>query len=266
MRILSDLHLGHPGCRIARVAQLRPLFDGAQTVLFNGDTFELRKASLRRLAEDMRHELEALCAEAGARTCYLTGNHDPEITDLHHLDLVGGKVFLTHGDLLYDDVSPWSKFIDSIHEQREIVRGSYPAGYLDDLDLRLAAAKQIAANIKVRQVKGPPGAAGKLKSVLAETWPPTRPLKILRVWARSHHDAHRVRDQFRPEAEMIVLGHTHRAKVHARDGKHVINTGAFLPLSKSYLVDIDGRDVRVREVTTRNGQFAPGREIAALRV
>ena len=35
VRIVSDLHLAHPGCRVHDVAQLRPLLEGAGTMIFN---------------------------------------------------------------------------------------------------------------------------------------------------------------------------------------------------------------------------------------
>ena len=67
-------------------------------------------------------------------------------------------------------------------------------------------------------------------------------MKILHTWAKSHLLAHEVRDQFRPDAKAIVIGHTHRALVHEQAGKHVINTGAFLTMAKALVVDItDGR-------------------------
>lgn len=40
VRIFSDLHPGHQASRIFDMEKLRPLFRGAGTVLFNGDTWE----------------------------------------------------------------------------------------------------------------------------------------------------------------------------------------------------------------------------------
>ena len=122
------------------------------------------------------------------------------------------------------------------------MRETYPEGYLDDLDLRLKAAKQISANARVRKAKGKPGISGRIHATLAEAWPPRRPLKILKTWATSHLVAHDLRDQFRPDADFIICGHTHRAVYHRRAGKHSINTGAFLPLAGSLVVEIgDGK-------------------------
>jgi hypothetical protein len=40
VRVISDLNPGHQASRIFDVEKLRPLFRGAGTVLFNGDTWE----------------------------------------------------------------------------------------------------------------------------------------------------------------------------------------------------------------------------------
>jgi UDP-2,3-diacylglucosamine pyrophosphatase LpxH len=258
IRIFSDLHLGHPGSRVSDVAQLRPLLEGARTVLFNGDTFELRKTSLVDAALAHRAALESLCSELGARPVFMTGNHDPQITEHHHFDLCGGAVFLTHGDVLYEDVSPWSKLIAEMHKILDQIREEYPADYRDDLELSLKAVKRISAETVVRKVCKP-GRLAKIKTLLMESWPPKRPILILKSWARSHHLAHALRDKFRPQAKFIVFGHTHRAVVHQAGGKVAINTGAFQPMSKSLVVRIDDGRLRVDEVVERGGEFRFGR-------
>ena len=44
VRVLSDLHFGHSACVIDQAEQLRPLLEGAHTIVFNGDTLEGRGA------------------------------------------------------------------------------------------------------------------------------------------------------------------------------------------------------------------------------
>ena len=259
IHILSDLHLAHPGSRITEVAQLRPLLEGARTVLFNGDTFELRKKALVPRALECRAELEAMCAELGAEPVFMTGNHDPQITDHHYFDLCGGEVFLTHGDILYEDVSPWSKLIVDMHRVLDEIRAEYPPDYLDDLDLRLKAAKRIAAETKIRAAPKA-GALAKFKTIAMEMWPPKRPLAILKAWCEAHRLAHGIRDQFRPEARFIITGHTHRAGINETGGKISINTGAFLPMAKSLTIRIDGGSLIARDIVERDGAFCPGRE------
>ena len=73
-------------------------------------------------------------------------------------------------------------------------------------------------------------------------------------------------ERYRPEAQVLVVGHTHRTFVSHRNGKTLINTGAFLPLSKAYAVDIEGETVCVRRVIQRDGDFVLGKEVATVRL
>jgi UDP-2,3-diacylglucosamine pyrophosphatase LpxH len=261
VRILSDLHLAHPGSTVSNVRELRPLLEGAGTLLFNGDTFELRKAALRHKAEECRFQLEELCAQLGVNPVFMTGNHDPEISGNHSFDLCGGKVFLTHGDILYEDVSPWSKLIAEMREVLERIRSEYPPDYLNDLELSLEVAKRVSAETRVRRAVRA-GSFRRLRTILAEAWPPQRPAIIIKTWLCSHYLGHEVRNRFRPDADFIVYGHTHRALLHENQGKHVINTGAFMPLSKAMMVEIQGGEMSVNEVCRRSGNFCKGRRRA----
>ena len=265
VRILSDLHLAHPGSTVSRVRELCPLLEGAGTLLFNGDTFELRKQALRNKTEECRSRLEELCGELGVNPVFMTGNHDPEISGNHFFDLCGGKVFLTHGDLLYEDVSPWSKLIAEMREVLERIRSEYPPDYLNDLELSLEVAKRVSAETRVRRAVRA-GSFRKLRTILAEAWPPQRPAIIIKTWLCSHYRGHEVRNRFRPDADFIVYGHTHRALLHEYQGKHVINTGAFMPLSRAMMVEIQGGEMSVNEVCRRAGNFCIGRRRAAWKV
>jgi len=265
VRIISDLHLAHPGSTVSAIQELRPLLEGAGTVLFNGDTFELRKKALLQKARDYRMQLEQLCDELGVEPVFLTGNHDPEVSGTHYLDLCRGKVFLTHGDILYEDVSPWSKLIGEMRELLERIRCEYPLDYLDDLDLSLEVAKRIALETRARPAISD-GRMRKLRTLLAEAWPPHRPVMILKTWLRSHYLGHSVRNRFRPGADFIIYGHTHRALIHKQEDKYVINTGAFMPLSRAMLVEISAGTVSVNDVCRRSGQFCVGRRRACWQV
>ncbi len=60
VRILSDLHLGHPGSLIGDVEDLRPLLEGMDTVVFNGDTCELAYAEWAERGEQWLEALRSL--------------------------------------------------------------------------------------------------------------------------------------------------------------------------------------------------------------
>ena len=50
IRIISDLHLAHPGSSVVDVAQLSPVLEGVKTLIFNGDTIEERMKQYHDLA------------------------------------------------------------------------------------------------------------------------------------------------------------------------------------------------------------------------
>ena len=90
------------------VDALSPLFEGARTVVFNGDTREIGHEPWRDRSEMLLGELRALCAGLGAEAVFLTGNHDHRISELGWLELRRGAVLVTHGDMLLPEVVPWS--------------------------------------------------------------------------------------------------------------------------------------------------------------
>ena len=77
IRVLSDLHLAHPGSRIADPRQLEPLLEGVKTVVFNGDTLEERMKKFRELGERHLETLTKMCAERDLEVHLVRGNHDP---------------------------------------------------------------------------------------------------------------------------------------------------------------------------------------------
>jgi len=259
VRILSDLHLAHPGSRILAARQLAPLLEGVKTVIFNGDTSEERMRKYRELAATQLETLKAMCAEAGVAMVMVRGNHDPYSPPEGALDLCEGQVFVTHGDILYRDVSPWGRDVRDAHAARVKIEQEYPADYRDDLDLTLEVSRRVTHEMKEHQPDAKPGIVGKLITLLSQAWPPTRPLTILKSWYRAPGQAEAVLKGYRPEAKVFVVGHTHRAFFVRRQGRVLINTGAFLPLSKALAVDIEGERLTVRRIEQRAGEFVLGK-------
>ena len=152
-----------------------------------------------------------------------------------------------------------------MREVLDRIRREYPPDYLNDLELSLNAAKRIAAETRVRKAIRV-GSFRTLRTLLAEAWPPRRPAMILKTWLCSHYRGHEVRNRFRPKADFIIYGHTHRALLHEHAGKHVINTGAFMPLSRAMVVEIKGGEMIVNEISRRAGTFQKGRQRAAWKI
>ncbi|MFM9030676.1 MAG: metallophosphoesterase, partial [Opitutaceae bacterium] len=108
-RILSDLHYGEHVSRVSRLDRLRPLLTGADRLVFNGDTLDTRPSRNESHSAVCRAEVESFVREQAPAATFITGNHDADISDRHHLELAQGRVFVTHGDILFDNLVPWSR-------------------------------------------------------------------------------------------------------------------------------------------------------------
>lgn len=264
IRVFSDLHLAHPGSRIASVKSLAPLFEGAATVIFNGDTCEQRH---RDWADDGRRKLDqlrALLDRVGVvKTILLRGNHDPEISEIDHLDLEDGRLFLTHGDAIFRHLSPWSPKIWPVIPQMEEVRAEFGEDRLaSDLRASLACAHRCRTlSAGSGDEFDTSGRFSTLRSLARIAWPPRRPLRILKTWASIPGDAHDFFARFRPEAKAMMFGHTHLPGVWKNRERVVINTGGFLSIMAARGVEIVNGTVEVFAIEEKPGEVRRGRTI-----
>lgn len=255
IRILSDIHLGHDACALKDVREIRPLLEGAGTIIFNGDTAEIRAKRLQARAFDENAKLAALLEELGIeRTLYITGNHDPRVSEDHHVDLCQGKLLVTHGDFLFRYVSPWSKklrhcrpSIDALLEQCDAER------LATDFDYRLEVTRQCCDILEVLDMRFSKSLWGMTRYVGQEIWPPTRLLTILDVWLRSPRLMASALERYRPQARAVVFGHIHRSGIWRKRGRLLVNTGAFLTMTKSTVAEVKGGELQVHKVN-RNGR------------
>lgn len=264
VRILSDLHLGHPASLVGDVEELRPLLEGVDTVVFNGDTCELDYGEWTEAGEEWVADLGKLCGDVGVRPVFLTGNHDSNISEQGWLDLLGGAVFVTHGDMVHRVVAPWSR--EYLARKREVAaawaeRTENPA----DLRSRWEGVRAVE-DILRKRMPAKLRLRGKWQ-LLSALWPPGRPPAILWAWATRFSFAHGFLQRYRPEARVMIFGHFHRPGVAWRDACLYINTGAFVTGSSGYVVDLEGDRMEVR-VVRRNGGggFAPGDPVGIFRI
>lgn len=263
IRILSDIHLGHGASRVSSPEQIRPLFRGVRTVIFNGDSVEQRFLTDRPQAARHLEALRSACLEEGAEPVFLTGNHDPLASDCAHLDLAGGAILVTHGDILFHDISPWShesEVLGSAHSRELAALGE---DALTDFEQRLSANRRASLALELHRSTLPSGPLARALTILREAWPPWRPLQILRCWAVTPRHANRVAETFRADARFVIIGHTHYAGVWRRGARTIINTGSFLPLSGLSIVDLSEKKLVLRSVERRAGIYAPGAEIVS---
>jgi len=262
IRIISDLHIGHPATTVRRIEQLTPLLEGQRTVIFNGDTVEMRYRSQRESAERNLGELRQLCARLDVLPVFITGNHDPMVSTIHHLDLLNRSVLVTHGDILFYSISPWSpeaKYMAAAHDE---ALASLGEDALTDFENRLHASKKAALALELHEPPVRQGPLAKLLTVAYQCWPPWRPLHIIRCWMLTPRRAAKLVKKFRPQARFILLGHTHYPGVWKRRGVVILNNGGFFPLSKQRLVDIENGSLFFREIVREGEQFKTGKTLA----
>ena len=195
---------------------------------------------------------------------FLTGNHDPDVSEQGWLDLLGGAVFVTHGDMVHRGVAPWSR--EYMARKQEVAAvWAARADHPDELAARWAATRQVEEVLHVRMPR-------RLKlrgkwQLLSALWPPERPLAILWAWATMFRAGLEFLRQYRPAARVMIFGHFHRPGVVWRDGCLLVNTGAFMNGSAVRAVDLDGRYLTVRRVI-RDAErtFVPGEAMEVVRL
>ena len=105
--IISDTHLGKPGQVNAEA--LRPVWQGVDELVINGDTAEVQVPWLRGAAVRELDRLEQLTGQDGVKLTLISGNHDAYLTDRRCLQLADGRILVMHGDALHPAVAPWTR-------------------------------------------------------------------------------------------------------------------------------------------------------------
>ncbi len=258
-RIFSDLHFGDRASRVHRLEQLRPLCDGVGRLVLNGDTLDTRPGPApQHTAECRAAVLEFFPREAGAVT-YVTGNHDADLSETHSVDLAGGLIFATHGDIIFDNIVPWSRDATVIGEQIAARLQGLSPSEPDDLERRFRIWRQVAGSIPQRHQAERQGSKHALRYLADTLWPPTRFLRILRAWQVEPGRIAALARRHRPQAKFVVAGHLHRPGVWRQpSGTVVINTGSFCPPLGGYAIDLWPGRLVVRQIDRRGGEFHPG--------
>ncbi len=262
-RIFSDVHYGDRATAVRSLTQLAPLLEGVDTVVLNGDTIDTRPGPYpdRNLAH--RAEFDAFRRTATPQIVVLTGNHDPDLSTLHTLKLAGGRIFVTHGDILFDDIVPWGRDAPQIRERIAQARAMLTPTEQQSLEAQLALYRKVCGGLKQRHQAERDPWKYLVSFTLDVFWPLDRPLRILRAWRQAPERAAALARTHRPAAEYVILGHLHRPGVwRAKDGRVIINTGSFCRPLGACLVDITASRIVVRRIEARDGAFHPGRPLA----
>ena len=83
IRIVSDVHFGERSSTVRELGQLRPLVEGADLFVLNGDTLDTRPGGNAARTDRLRREVLGFFASCGMPVTFLTGNHDPDLDGRH---------------------------------------------------------------------------------------------------------------------------------------------------------------------------------------
>ncbi len=263
LRIISDLHYGDHASRASRLEVLRPLFDGVDHLVLNGDTLDTRPGPNPAHTADCRAAVLDFFPRRVRTVTFLSGNHDPDFTPLHQLDLAEKKIWVTHGDVFFDDIVPWGNDAPRLRARLAAELATLAPALRDDPEARLAAVRRAALSVPQRH-QAERNAWKYLVQFLGDTvWPPTRITRVLRAWRDGPRLAAEFAGRHRPNARFVIVGHTHRPGITRVPGRPtVINTGSFCPPLGGWAVDVASSHLLVRAVAMRRGEFRAGPAIA----
>lgn len=265
IRIFSDLHYGDKSSRVDRLAGLTPLTEGATAWVINGDLMDTRVGPRPDLTRECREETAAYLSRLGLPVTTLTGNHDPDISEVHTLNLAQGRVFLTHGDVLYDTIVPWGQDAPLVRRRMAEERAKRGTPWAPTLGEELALVRQIAAEIPQRHQSERNGYRYARRLAADTIWPPWRVPSIFAAWFTYSQRARAFARRHRLPAQYVLNGHTHRAGIwRKRGGPIVVNTGAFCRPFQAWAIDLADERLLIREVEPRSGEFRLGRRVAEL--
>ncbi len=259
IRIFSDLHFGDPNSTIRNLHGLKPLFGDADEIILNGDTLDAVSPQTSTQLPAVR----AFFASPNVpRVTFISGNHDPEISDHAELSLADERVWITHGDVLFENIAPWSHYATELERRLvELARDISP-DELIRIETRLRLNRLATGNLFEPPEFFKTHTLANAGRIVRTLFPPRRLLTMLKAWRDAPHLAANLARTQRPRARLVVLGHTHHPGVWRPDGPSgvvVVNTGSFSRPFGGAFVELVGDKVRVVRIKRSGGAFAPGR-------
>jgi predicted phosphodiesterase len=257
-RVISDVHYQDPASWIQELHQLEPLLNGVDVLIVNGDLLDTQILSD---AAPTVAKIKSFLAARVPQVVYLTGNHDPDISNVHELSLAQDSIWITHGDVFFDDIAPWGRPVVELRRRIRALAGNLSREQFRQLETRFKIFRQVTLKLPREHDPEARHFFAKCLRIFRAVFPPTRVLTMMRVWREMPDIAARYADEQRPRAKIILTGHTHFHGVWKR-GRHVIvNTGSLCAPREGQIVDITENALEVRRVVRRKGLFYPGKAV-----
>lgn len=264
-RIISDLHYGDPASWLQELGALLPLTEGVDHLIINGDALDTQV--IDHAAEAVHTLKSGLSAHVPALTC-ITGNHDPDISDVHEQFLADNQIWVTHGDVFFDDIAPWGRLAPELRRRIHRYAGHPPsARELRQLETRFRIFRQVCLKLPREHDPKKKGLLYAAMKMARAVFPPHRLVAMIRAWRDLPAMAAKVSAEQRPEARVIITGHTHfKGQWLQPEARLVLNTGSFCPPGGGHVVDVVGDQIAVSKLARSKGEFRPGARIATYRV
>lgn len=243
--IISDTHLSGNGQAAGSADALRPLWQGADELVINGDTAELSDPKWRVDAARQVLRIQELCEEDGVRLTLLSGNHDPLVTDRRFLRLCNGEVFLTHGDMLHPAISPWTSYAKDLRKLHEDALKQLKLVDRAQLDMQAMAAAH-ASNLKWEHLASHEPV--KHNPLYRKMDMARKVAKVLWFWHRLPKLAAQFAQHYAPDARFFIFGHIHRAGIWRYGEQTIINTGAYHNPCNPHAVVLQDQTLTVHRV------------------
>lgn len=234
------------------------------TIIFNGDTVEQKfEDSPAHLKDPLPpiSQLEEKVENWNSKAIFLTGNHDPGVSNAHYCEIDQGAILATHGDAIFDSIAPWSVNADVLKDLVEQGMGNLVVGESTSFYDYLQVFKDASIKEHALLKDYDPSVWGKIEVFARQAWPPNRPLKILESWKKAPMKAVDLMNRFGKSPEFLIIGHTHKPDISVIGKTTVINTGAFLPWPGATAVDIDPSGITVRKILNRKDRFSLGETV-----
>ncbi|MGH8017116.1 MAG: metallophosphoesterase, partial [Opitutaceae bacterium] len=212
-RIVSDLHFAEHGSRLRHLRSLEPLFEGAQKIVFNGDTLETRFVDIEPALIERRREFLEFASKRKDRLIVVTGNHDPDLSEVHHLDLEDGELLVTHGDTLFPDLAPWGWEAKYFRRELQRLLALESEEDRETFEARLRVSKLAVMSMRdlSPRYRGPSSHPWerRFRFLLAIR----RVDRIIGSWRETPSVTVALAEKYRPRARVVIAGHVHRPGV-----------------------------------------------------